>query len=101
MAIDLSSEEILTPAEAAKRCPCRRGGRPTHVSTVYRWMTRGVNGIRLEALRLGGGLVTSAEALQRFAERLTGSDAEPVVKTSRQRELAARRAEAELKAHGI
>ena len=101
MAIDLQTETVFTFAEAAKRLPRRRQGRPVHVATIHRWAKAGVRGVRLESLRLGGGLVTSAEALQRFAERLTGSGADPVVKTSRQRELAARRAEAELEAQGF
>lgn len=101
MAIDLQTETVFTFAEAAKRLPKRRQGRPVHVATIHRWAKAGVRGVRLESLRLGGGLVTSAEALQRFAERLTGPDAGPVVKTSRQCELAARRAEAELEAQGF
>jgi hypothetical protein len=39
-------------------------------STVYRWATQGVDGVRLEALRLGYSYVTSVEALERFGQRL-------------------------------
>jgi hypothetical protein len=69
--IDISAEKLLTLAQAARLRPLGRRGRATHVSTVYRWISRGVRGIRLESIRLGGTLYTSAEAVQRFADRLT------------------------------
>jgi hypothetical protein len=71
--IDIHNENLINLRTAAKLRPCGRKGRPTHVSTVHRWIQRGVRGIRLEAVRIGGSLFTSREALQRFAERLTGS----------------------------
>jgi hypothetical protein len=67
-------ETIIPPAEAAKELPRRRRGRKTHVSTVYRWMTSGCRGIVLESIQVGGTRCTSREALQRFFERLSGSD---------------------------
>lgn len=69
--IDISRESLLSLREAARLRPLGRSGRPTHVSSVYRWISRGIRGIRLEAIRLGGMTLTSREALQRFAERLT------------------------------
>jgi hypothetical protein len=75
--IDLRAEQLITLEEAAALRPGGRGGRPTHRSTVYRWIGTGVRGVRLEGLRLGGRLYTSREALQRFADRLTRSDAAP------------------------
>ena len=99
--IDLDREAILTFTEAARRVPMRRRGKPTHVATIHRWAKNGVRGVRLESLRLGGGLVTSVEALQRFAESLTAGDGVPVVRTSAQRERAADRAERELQAAGV
>ncbi len=80
--IDLSSEPLITLAEAARLRPLGRNGRATHVATIYRWISRGIRGIRLEALRVGGALFTSREAVQRFAEALTTSGAT----TSRDRE---------------
>jgi Protein of unknown function (DUF1580) len=67
--------------EASRLFPGSRQGRPTHVATLYRWAGRGIRGVRLEAVRVGGCLYTSREAMQRFAERLTNgtphSDAMP------------------------
>ena len=74
MPIDLQSEEILPLTEVAKALPRLRGGRKVHLSTIYRWISRGVNGVRLESLKLGRATVTSREALQRFAERQTRAD---------------------------
>lgn len=71
MAINISSEQLLTLAEAARVLPRLRGDRKVHVATLYRWISRGVGGVRLEAVKIGRTQVTSREALQRFAERLT------------------------------
>jgi len=64
--ISWREEELLSLTEAAKRLPGRAGGKRPHVSTLYRWVLKGVRGVRLEALPMGGTLYTSAEALQRF-----------------------------------
>jgi hypothetical protein len=64
-------EQIVPPVIAAKDVPGRRGGKKTHVSTIYRWMTVGCKGIVLESIQVGGTLCTSREALQRFFDRLS------------------------------
>jgi hypothetical protein len=38
--------------------------------TLHAWIKRGVRGVRLEAVRVGGQWRTSAEALQRFYDAL-------------------------------
>jgi hypothetical protein len=85
--IDLLTERTITLVEAARLVPPGRGGRPTHLSTLLRWIKPGVRGVRLEAVRLGGRWVTSREALQRFADRLTATQACPTapVRTGRAR----------------
>lgn len=97
--IDLASEHLLTLAHAAKSLPNR-----PHVSTIHRWRLRGVRGVRLETLMVGGVRYTSSEALQRFFNRTTavadGTSAPPT-RTDKQREQAISRAEAELAAAGI
>jgi hypothetical protein len=106
--IDLSSESIISLAQAAKLVPSGRRGRPTHFSTLLRWILAGVKGptgetVRLEAVRLGGRWLTSREALQRFAEaqtpRVADSGTTPRTPTARKR--ASERAEKELSRHGI
>lgn len=44
-----------------------------HVATLHRWRLRGVNGVRLETLKVGGRRVTSLEALQRFIAGTTAA----------------------------
>jgi hypothetical protein len=74
--IDISTGQLISLSQAARVRPHGRLGRPTHPSTVYRWISRGGHGVggvvKLEGVRIGGSLYTSREALQRFAEMLTG-----------------------------
>ena len=67
--IDVNGEQLLTLAEAARSLP-----RCPHIATIYRWISRGVKGVKLEAVRIGGTQYTSKEAMQQFAERLTTLD---------------------------
>ena len=69
--IDLQQEKLITFREAANIFPCRRQGRKTAISTIFRWATRGSNGVLLESLCTPSGRVTSVEALQRFFNKLT------------------------------
>jgi hypothetical protein len=69
--IDLNAETPLSLAQAAQRIPSSRLGKPTHVSTLVRWILHGVRGVKLEAARIGGRWVTSQEALERFSAALT------------------------------
>jgi hypothetical protein len=100
--IDIATEHILNPREAARIYGRSRAGRPTHVSTIIRHITLGTrlpSGeiVRLEGLRLGGRWVTSQEAIQRYVERLTSAalgstetgEAPPVRSAARERELVA------------
>lgn len=65
MAIELSTETAITIAEVPLHIP-KRHGRKVHYSTVYRWMTKGVRGRKLESLLIGGVRYTTLEALARF-----------------------------------
>jgi hypothetical protein len=69
--IDMLAEELITMSAATRRLPARSGGKRPHPATVYRWAKQGVRGVKLESIRCGGSLCTSAEALQRFCEALT------------------------------
>lgn len=90
MAIDLIAEDVFPLSAAPDRLPRRRGGKKIHRATIYRWVKDGLNGVRLETLRLGGGLYTSMEALQRFADRAAdGADADdPAPRTTSARRRA-------------
>src|SRR4051812_23510346 len=69
--IDLQNETTLSLAEAARRLPQSAPGKPLAVSTLTRWISTGVRGVRLEASRLGGKWITSTQAIERFTESLT------------------------------
>lgn len=60
MAISLA-ERIITLTAAAKMLPHR-----VHPSTIWRWYSRGIHGIRLETLVIAGRRFTSREAIERF-----------------------------------
>jgi hypothetical protein len=74
--IDPTREMLLTFSQLAHRIPPSRQGRPVSVSTIWRWATRGIRGVRLESLRLPSRSVTSAEAFARFIDALTRNSTE-------------------------
>jgi hypothetical protein len=76
MSINLATETIISLSQAPKHLPPSYTGRPVSFPTIWRWALSGILGtngqrVRLETLRLGGRLVTSMEALQRFGEQLS------------------------------
>lgn len=69
--IDIATETVIGFKQAADIAPRTRRGKKIHVSTFYRWTVKGCRGVRLEYIQIGGTRATSAEALQRFFDRLT------------------------------
>ncbi len=70
MSIDIQCEKVLSLREVREILP-RKRGKPLHLSSVYRWTSEGLRGVRLETAQLGGQCCTSMEALQRFFDALT------------------------------
>jgi hypothetical protein len=105
--IDVANESLLSLAQAAATLPPGRGGKKVHLSTILRWILDGVRRptgrVQLEAIRVGGRWLTSKEALQRFAERLTPDCSQPVQwpRTPAARRRASDRAAKELEKAGI
>lgn len=104
--IDSTRENLISLTEAAKRLPVRRGGKRPHVSCLYRWTLTGCRGVVLESLSIGGTRCTSAEALQRFFDRLSHQSATPVEsaptgRTHTQRAKASERAGRQLESMGV
>jgi hypothetical protein len=58
--------DLLTLSRAAKLIQPRRAGRPTSGSTLFRWATRGIDGVTLRTWRLGRTIVTTEQALRDF-----------------------------------
>ena len=78
--IDLAKEKLIRLSDVPELLPPRANGKRVHVSAVYRWVSRGVRGVRLESVTIGGTTYTSLEALQRHADRLSeGRAGEPDV----------------------
>jgi hypothetical protein len=65
--IEIEGETLVALREVSKLLPLRPNGKRVHISAIYRWVQRGIKGVRLEAIRIGGTTYTSREALQRFA----------------------------------
>ena len=85
--------EFLTFSQAAAEIP----GRP-HVSTLHRWRLRGINGVRLRTVRVGGKRMVERIVLREFIEAVTAAtDRVPAAsRTPTQRERAVVLAEKEL-----
>lgn len=64
-------EELLPLALAVEWLPTRRRGKPPHAATLFRWAAKGLNGVKLEIVQVGGTKCTSREALARFFQKLT------------------------------
>lgn len=105
----LLDESVVRLEETARFVGPGRGGRPTHPSTIWRWVFKGCRApdgrrVRLEAVRVGAHWVTSREAIRRFSDALTPRlDDEPVPspRTSTTRQRASQRAAARLERAGI
>lgn len=70
--IELAAENLIPLRDVPRFLPPRSNGKRVHISAVYRWTLRGIKGVVLETIRIGGTRYTSREAIQRFSERLTG-----------------------------
>lgn len=66
---DISHEELVSFSTARGLVP---GKRP-HLSALYRWAYKGVRGVKLDYVMIGGAKFTSREALQRFFECVTSA----------------------------
>jgi len=74
MPIDPRNDELVTLAEAARHLLPRRNGVPVSPNAIWRWRTKGVllpDGarVRLETVRCGRGVFTTAGACAEFIEK--------------------------------
>lgn len=65
--IDTTKEQLIPVRQVPGYLERRGFGKRMHIGAVYRWIHRGLDGVRLESVRIGGTTVTSAEAIQRWA----------------------------------
>lgn len=65
--LNLMTEDLIGINQVPKQLQNR-----VHVSTVWRWTNRGIKGVQLETIKLGGKTLTSQQALTRFIQRTRG-----------------------------
>lgn len=89
--MNILNERRLSVTAAAKRLNISTG-------CAWRWVLYGVRGgVRLESQLIGGKRFTSVEAIERFVSRINSEPGmTPTIGTTKQREAAIRRAEAEV-----
>lgn len=66
-----ASIETLIPVNQVPAHLEKLTGKRPHVVSIYRWIQRGVSGVRLEAISIGGGRYSSEQALDRFFQKVT------------------------------
>jgi hypothetical protein len=106
---DLTRETLLSLAQAARRFPPYRQGRPVNPSTIWRWCRQGVKVegvgvVRLECVRLSGRWLTSEQAISRFVAAQTPpseGEAVPAPRTPTLHRKSSERAARELERIGI
>lgn len=59
--LNLLAEDVIPLRDVPNELPRR-----IDVSTVWRWAERGVGGIKLETVKIGGKKMTSRQAVSRF-----------------------------------
>lgn len=59
--LNLLAEDMIPLKEVRDELPGR-----IDISTIWRWAQRGVGGIKLETVKIGGKKLTSRQALTRF-----------------------------------
>ncbi len=71
---NLLTEKLITFTQAVRHnLPHLRADRPVSPSTLWRWASAGLKGIRLETVKIGGATCTSVEALERFFAALNNA----------------------------
>lgn len=109
----MNENQFLTLAQAAKRIPTSNG-KGVSTQTMFRWVSQGCRGVRLESVRFGRRICVTPQALQDFAEKLAtvweqGRPQSPASndckhtrpRTAAQRERAVKAAEANLRKKGV
>jgi hypothetical protein len=64
--MDIASETLIPLAAVARRYRSARTGNALDVGTVRRWWRRGIGGVRLGTVLIGGTRYTSEEELRRW-----------------------------------
>lgn len=65
MAIDVHNDKLVE-LRAVPKLLEKQIGKRLNISTLYRWQSRGVAGIKLETVAIGGARFTTLDALNTF-----------------------------------
>lgn len=77
MAIDILSEELIDLSKARKLFP----GHTPSPASIWRWALYGINGLKLETIKIGARRFTTKQAIHRFiAGESTSSNCPPTPK---------------------
>jgi len=86
MPIDSSTETIIEFDVARTAFP---GDKRLSLATLHRWRLKGIRGVRLETILVGGRRCTSREAIGRFiAEQNAGDTPTPAFSPSQRKRMA-------------
>ncbi len=101
--IDTTLEHPVPLSVLAREVVNREGRRGVNVSTLWRWIQRGIHGVRLESTLVGGIRMSTRQALARFFAATTAAadGTTSPVRTNRQRERSIAAAEKEWAAEGL
>jgi hypothetical protein len=62
--LSLLTEDLISFNEVPPMLQMR-----VHVSTIWRWANRGIGGVKLETIKLGGKTLTTSQAVTRFIRK--------------------------------
>ena len=67
--IDPRTDDLIALKDVTSLPYMMRDGCPLHPSAPYRWVTKGIDGHRLEVIHQGGRMMTTEDAVVRFMRR--------------------------------
>ncbi|NLF59113.1 MAG: DUF1580 domain-containing protein [Candidatus Hydrogenedens sp.] len=73
--------KLLSLADVSRLLPPGPDGRKISTCSIWRWCTRGCDGVRLEAHRYGHAWATTPEALEKFGQELARRSIEKLDRT--------------------
>jgi hypothetical protein len=64
----LLSETLVTLKDVSRRYPSSRRGRSVHLNTIRRWVFKGILGVKLCTVMVGGTVYTSEQEIERWQQ---------------------------------
>jgi hypothetical protein len=97
--ISVQDENLIPIQQVAELLP-RNRGKKVHTATIYRWFGRGLHGVKLETVCVGGRRFTTQAAIQSFFEAVTAHRNGDITATARIDHKRHEQADAELRQAG-